>query len=253
MLGTCFHSWNAPAQLINFALVHLPTMYAVPGQHDLPWHSYKDIHKSAFWTLVEAKKIIPIEPDNPIDLPTIRLHGFPFGKTIKPLKSRHSLALEVAVIHSYIWTKKTGYPGANPELRLKKYLKKLEGFDIAIFGDNHSGFLCKSTEPKVLNCGALIRLRIKERNYQPTIGIIYGDGTLARHKLKVDTDIFSDSKLIAKQLAGENGNNKVKEFIEHLEMLGDISINFYETVKLALEQEKVSLPVKRIVLASLEK
>jgi hypothetical protein len=35
-------------------------MFAVPGQHDLPYHRMEDLMKSSFWTLVEAKVIAPI-------------------------------------------------------------------------------------------------------------------------------------------------------------------------------------------------
>ena len=47
--------------LISFAIRELPSCYAIPGQHDLPNHSYTDIQRSAYWVLVEAgiiKKIV---------------------------------------------------------------------------------------------------------------------------------------------------------------------------------------------------
>ena len=53
--GDVFNHWNnCPPELINWAIKHLPKMYAIPGQHDLPQHRLDDVRKSAYWTMVEA-------------------------------------------------------------------------------------------------------------------------------------------------------------------------------------------------------
>jgi hypothetical protein len=56
--GDIFDKWNSPPELIRFALEHLPDgMICVPGQHDLPNHSFEEIHRSAYGVLREAGKI----------------------------------------------------------------------------------------------------------------------------------------------------------------------------------------------------
>src|SRR5688500_1062308 len=41
--GDIFDKWNAPPELIHFALEHLPDgMICVPGQHDLPNHRMEE-------------------------------------------------------------------------------------------------------------------------------------------------------------------------------------------------------------------
>jgi DNA repair exonuclease SbcCD nuclease subunit len=53
--GDVFDRWNAPAELINFAIDHMPTgVLSVPGNHDLPNHDLDQIERSAYWTLVRA-------------------------------------------------------------------------------------------------------------------------------------------------------------------------------------------------------
>jgi DNA repair exonuclease SbcCD nuclease subunit len=71
--GDVFDYWKSSPELINFAIVHMPECYAVPGQHDLPNHNYNDLHKSAYWTLVEAKIIKHLDPYIKIDVPDSRL------------------------------------------------------------------------------------------------------------------------------------------------------------------------------------
>ena len=50
--GDVFDRPNPPIELVNWAIRTLPTMYSVPGQHDLVHHNLSDIKKSAYWTLV---------------------------------------------------------------------------------------------------------------------------------------------------------------------------------------------------------
>ena len=56
--GDIFDRWNAPPELINFALRNLPDdMLCVPGQHDLPNHRLDEKHRSGYGVLSNAGKI----------------------------------------------------------------------------------------------------------------------------------------------------------------------------------------------------
>ncbi len=84
--GDVLDRWNSSAELINFAIEHLPWMHAIPGQHDLPLHSLVDIHKSAYWTLVKAGNIWHIngkQQDVAGFLGTVS--AFPWGVPVEPL------------------------------------------------------------------------------------------------------------------------------------------------------------------------
>lgn len=255
--GDVFDRWNAPAELINFALTYLPRMYAIPGQHDLPHHSYEDIRKSAYWTLVEAGKIVNLEPGKPVGVGPMQLWGFPWGTPVEPCPETAHLGIDVAVVHSYIWTAETGYEEASKESRLGNWLERLEGFDVAVFGDNHKGFM-KTMNLKthlkrsmaLLNCGGFMRRKSDERDYQPTVGLLRSNGSITRYKLDVSGDKFLDTEDIPKSLR-DNGIG-METFIEELSALGDAAIDFSEAVHRLLEREKVSPAVKKIVLASLE-
>jgi hypothetical protein len=91
--------WDAPAELINFALEELPDgMYAIPGQHDLPNHQYIDIGRSAYWTLVKIGKIKNIAPGHFTNIgPYLQLFGFPPGYSIIGQNENQSRS------HSRLW------------------------------------------------------------------------------------------------------------------------------------------------------
>jgi hypothetical protein len=113
--GDVFNKWDSSAWLINFALVHMPkNCYAIPGNHDLPNHLYTESFRSAYWTLVEAGCIKNLTPASniPQAIDSMLVTPFPCGFQVKPPAESHGLALNIALIHDYIWTEKTGYEGA---------------------------------------------------------------------------------------------------------------------------------------------
>ena len=253
--GDVFDRWNSPPELINFALENLPTLYAVPGQHDLPNHSYNLIKRSAYWTLVKTRRIIDLKPNQPVDVGQLRLWGFPFGVPVKPCKAPHHATLDVAVIHSYIWVKSACYPDAPEDKRLKSYADKLKGYDTAVFGDNHKGFLhrvnCDYGESgcAVFNCGGFFRRKIDEWDHRPSVGLLHDDRTVKRHYLDCSQDKFLDQRelpQIFKGIAAET-------FLEELSSLGDAAINFAEAVDRILTGREMPKEVKDLIVNILER
>lgn len=246
--GDILDKWNAPAELINFAIANLPDMYAVPGQHDLPYHNYEDIAKSAYWTLVQVGRITNLRPGVPLGVGSLCLHGFPFGFEPKSLEKKLAPWMDVAVVHKFIWTKSTGYVGAPEENRLKSQLKNLQGYDVAVFGDNHKGFISSSMEEgrtDVINCGGFMRRKSDEADYKPSVGLLYSDGSIERHYL----DTSKDKMLAGKEALSEAVQGIGFEgFLEELSTLGRSAIDFTEAVKQTLQREKIPDSVRDIVL-----
>lgn len=255
--GDLFHHWNVPAELINFAIQTMPVVYALPGQHDLPHHRYEDIKRSAFWTLVEAGKVKLLDPEKPTIIgssyggPELRIHAFPWGKEVVPLKKGHDLAVDVAVVHAFIWSKDTGYEGAPPEARLGKWYHKLEGYDAAVFGDNHINF-CVNNEDStsILNCGCFIRRSISEAQRPAYYGKLTQKGIWECMLLDGSKDRFIDKEEIISMV--EEALD-VGGFIEELAMLGASGISFLEALQAFFRSNKVSKAVQRLIMEAVEK
>lgn len=190
--GDIFHRWTQQPELISFAIKELPEGYAVPGQHDLYMHSYADIRKTAYWTLVEAGKIQDIKPHVPTPAGDhLLLHGFPWGVDVRPCVGSHLVrGYNVAVVHAYVWNKKNSYPGAPPEKHYQKWLDRLKGYRVGIFGDNHLGFMIKGNDTTILNNGAFIRRNSDEVNYRPKVGLLWNTGDVTRVELDTGDDLF---------------------------------------------------------------
>lgn len=249
--GDIFDRWNAPPEVINFALERLPHGYAIPGQHDLPHHSYPDIKRSAYWTLVEAGQLENLVPGVPLVAGHLALHGWPWGHAIEPPRGPSAAGLlQVAVVHAYVWTKGTGYPGAPQTARLGAYRKALAGYDVAVFGDNHKGFIATPPGPWVCNCGGLMRRKTDERDYRPGVGLILSDGTVKRHYLDTEGEAFLEitvSEEFVERLLD------VRKFVKELEGLGvSDALDFKSAINRFLKAHAVPERVVEIILEAAE-
>ena len=149
-------------------------IYAIPGQHDLPFHSLDNIGKSPYRTLNFLPAFTDLfEKTDPLS--DIHLFGFPWKDSYgaegagpelaKEVEDRYPLALRrkskpsIAVVHAYCHNDDRTHPGATPQNHYAAYRELFEGFDFVVFGDNHTPFVVeeKSTSkyPTIVNCGGV--------------------------------------------------------------------------------------------------
>ncbi len=147
--GDIFDHWDATTEdsknpgrgesteTINFLLNNLSgIIYAVPGNHDLPYHSLNDIKKSAYWTLVEAGRIKHLSPNSPEPTDDLILEGFPHGCELTPgCQEESTFPLRLAVVHQYVWNRECSYPNAPVDGRVSVFRKKLKNFDACVVGE----------------------------------------------------------------------------------------------------------------------
>jgi hypothetical protein len=251
--GDIFDRWNPSPELINFALKHLPDgMICVPGQHDLPNHRLDQMHRSAYGVLLQAGKIIDATDHRVIrggNLLTI--YGFGWGQEIRPNEDPEEEHFDIALIHRYCWANDACYPGAPEGSHVSAFQESLDGYNIAVFGDNHKGFLnrikTKSGRCHVLNCGGFIRRKSDEVGYQPSVGVLYSDGHVEQKKLNTAIDRFHEKIPERKELPVN-----MKDFIDQLESLGEHGLNFKEAVLQHLESEEIDKETRQIILRSHE-
>jgi DNA repair exonuclease SbcCD nuclease subunit len=206
--GDIFDRWNSPPELINFALENLPFMYAVPGQHDLPSHRTDLIQKSAYHTLELAGRIKTIPSGGMTLSDDLSAHGFGWGCEVTPPYG--GVGVGLAVVHSFIWTDDYGYPGAPMSATVKQFKKKLKGYDAAVFGDNHKGFLAGS----ILNCGTLFRRKADEISYRPSIGVLFLSGAMDRRPLRIEGEYIESLESVDQP--------KIDDFGDFMKHLGDL-------------------------------
>jgi hypothetical protein len=249
--GDIFDKWNSPPELINFAMKALPFMWAVPGQHDLPHHLYDKREKSAYWTLVEADVVKNLHPETAQvvlvrDDYVLHLHGFPWGYPVEHPQTfdyEDRTVFRVAVVHEYLWMKGHCYPGA-PEENNVTGRKDFKGYDVAVFGDNHKGFLTNRGKCQILNCGGFMRRNSDQQDYQPCIGILRPDGSVERIALDITADVLNHTQSTVPEVGPDQ---ELTRFVEELEEFGGTVLDFPEAMKQALDRLKPDEQVREII------
>jgi len=247
--GDIFDIPKPSPDIINFLLKELPdNVYAIPGQHDLPYHNFEDIGLSSFETLVLSGKIRLLSR-KPLLLKNSRIFGFPWNFEIEQ-PEKNDGRLNVAVVHKYIWIPKHNYiiaPESN-NINNSFFKKALKNFDLAIFGDNHSGFESKVWTTTVYNCGCFMRRKQDEISYDPAIGLFTDDGEIERHYLNCTKDKYSS---ITKQFEAKEFINTT-DFVKELSGMSDIDLDIDNCIKKELNKQDVNDGVRKFITELME-
>ncbi len=261
--GDIFDRWNSPPELINFALDELdgfriengnfPNLYAIPGQHDLPNHRLDEVKRSAYYTLLVTGIFKNLEKWEFFCSDALSISAFAWGEEIIPHdqdRQPENDRIQLAVVHSYIWKDGCSYPGADEKQKIGGYGKSLEGYDAAVFGDNHKGFKTNSNiKPHIINCGTLMRRKIDEIDYQPQVGLLLDDGDIIAHHLDVSKDKFID---VDEAREKEKQEIDATQFLTELKNLGADSLDFRDAVHKYMNKKNVSEDVRENVLGAIE-
>jgi hypothetical protein len=248
--GDVFDNWRSSPQLINFVLRLFSGLeiYAVPGQHDLPNHRYDEVHRSAYGTLIAADSIIDIGQgiDSRIG---IVFHGFAWGREVASWADRKKPGFDgrvhLAVVHAYCW-KDSCHPGASEDDRVGRYADRLKGYDAAVFGDNHAGFMAKSGRCTVFNAGTMICRRQNERSYRPRCGLLRDNSEVECIYLNTEEDVWTEREEV------EAGRADVSGLVAELESLGGDALDFEEVLLRRADAEDVPQQTKRLILEALD-
>lgn len=245
--GDIFDRWNSPPELINFAYDNLPPGYAVYGQHDVPNHAEEEFDRGAYATLVRMGRLVDMRPDMPYRLDCgYVLHGFPWRAVITP-PVRLDNSKHIAVVHRYIASVGHAHVGASQDCYTTSYNEVLQGYKVAHFGDNHSGFIAASGDCLVANCGTMMRRRTDEADYRPFVGLLMDNGTIKMHFLDISKDVHD-----AKQQAElSEASASIRDYAADLASLPQDALDFRATVDEVLTQTSATDGCRRRVMEAI--
>lgn len=237
--GDVFDRWNPTPELINFALRHLPNMFAVPGQHDLPNHQLHAMARTAYGCMVTAGKITDLREVYSFD--DFDAYPLPWGgEIIRPPVGIRKPA--VLVGHKFVWCGPgTGYPGA-PENALASNID-LDRFVVAHFGDNHKPFDTTvdtgTGKCAVWNGGKFMARKRNERDTKPQVGLLIKQNKTWGVRPHILNDDGEEWLEIDTTDADTMAQLDMAEYIESMEILGEENAGSF---KLALRRYLASHP-----------
>ena len=247
--GDLFDKWKSSPRLINFALVNLPNeMYCIPGQHDLPMHNLDSIEDGAYWTLVEAGKICDLSfGSKSHHFPSFSVYGFPWGKKIESLfEKEQQKTLKVCLVHQYVWKEGCSFPGVSNDSNVKNAAQEVRNYDVAVFGDNHKGFIDRRKGRTLLNCGSFMKRAADQVKYHPRVGLLLADGTVKQYRLKTKQQVSR------KHLKKKKEQMDLSEVLNEVKGLQNSDLDFRVAVLRYLEDKKVDSLTKKCILEALE-
>lgn len=256
--GDLFDKWNAPAELINWAIDNLPDrMLTIPGNHDLPNHRHELWERSAYGTLVKAGKILMVTK------PSVQYHLKPRGgyirwvlRALQPGEDARNSEytcrgeLQVAMLHDYLWTAGKGYTGAPLEQRIDKVCKRFDSLGVVVVGDNHMGFRRRlKGGTRVVNCGTPIRRKSNEADYAPRVWLIRASGRVTSVRLSTTDDVLT--RTVTESQEDVYDADGIEDFIEGLAKMEASGLNYRETVLAAMKKFRVPPATRDVLLEAM--
>lgn len=234
--GDVFDKWQTPPELVNFALDALPSYcFVIPGQHDLPFHCYDDLHKSGLGVLIKARKVELLTDVTACHFRRLAITSFAWGKAIKPPQQVVQGRTHLALIHAYVGKEGKQHAGMDETKHVNAYAEQLAGYDIAVFGDNHLPFQAYSGDCFVFNCGGFMR-RKSDDTFKPSCGLLYESGEIVRHYFDTSAEKLRTST--QELLPDGTDEEQIKAFAKSLSTMDCDPLDFEAQLLIAVEQLK---------------
>lgn len=244
--GDVLHSYDQPPELLNLLMKNMPMIFSIPGNHDMPEHSYLEMERSAYTTLVHAGLIINLEKRQPYKINgETRIIVFPFGhgSKITPCPETSKKVQKIALVHEYVWSEGHTHPGAPQSQHVSEFAKRCAGYDWVFVGDNHSPFIYKN----IINCGGFMNRSSDEKDKSCYAYRLQGNNPIKSVKLDRSQDRWRDKEVSEKIDSGIESSIDAEQLIETLIQLGSDSINFANCLTRHLDKIGADKSVRKLV------
>lgn len=176
--GDIFHTANQPYSLVQLYIRLFLTArikgikhLAVPGQHDMRFHS-QDLTNTPFAVLEAAGVIDRLGSDPYFLSEDIHVYGAGFEEEIPKVEDTDAYNILVThrlVVHEKLWTGQEGEEKANI------LLLKNPDYDLIVSGDNHQTLWSECDGGILINSGSLMRSKTDQVDHKPCFFLVDTD------------------------------------------------------------------------------
>jgi hypothetical protein len=210
--GDVFDRPDPPASLVSWCLERMPSIIAIPGQHDLPQHRLDARMHGAWGAMVKAGTLTDITGKGwHIDRDVgIAIWGMPWGDYEMPMAYPTDLPL-LCLMHKYAWLdEKSKHFGAEDDSRVTGLSHMANKFAGICIGDNHVAWRAG----RFFNHGSLFSMTSAQVDFEPRVGLFWSDGTITREPC-TETKEWQDTVL---EVARETQKSGLITELENLDM-----------------------------------
>jgi predicted phosphodiesterase len=159
--------------LIQWAIKNIPTIYSVPGNHDLPGKTIDNYDNSAMASLQAAGKVFGIgESFCSANNNSFYLYRIPYGQELKEPEEIPETDFRVVLFHGMVYDNNPPFPGCEGWEK-KEVLRKFPNFDLIVTGDNHQTFTGKLKNTLLVNAGSMMRNDADQEDHRPCVFLWY--------------------------------------------------------------------------------
>lgn len=212
---------------------------AVPGNHDLPYHSMKELERSSFGVMCRSGYVQNLH-DVSFRQEGLEVVGVGWGYELEDT-TWVVKGLHVGVWHGLV-TKTSGeIPGS---LSAENVLRKNKGYDLIVTGDNHQQILEKVDSRLLVNPGSLLRMSIDEVDFEPVVFLYDSeDKSLEKIRVPIQQSVISREH---KDLV-EARDQKIAAFVESMRTDYEVGLSFEKNLEEYIRENGTPKPVEELV------
>lgn len=257
VVGDIFDKWKVSLKLASkVGEVFCKAKYkplTIPGNHDLPAHSFESMEDCAYHNLV-AHNVIYNAAHSEYVFNSYSFYGEAFGffEFTRKEKINKDTKKNILLLHELVWNEEKPFPGAPEKGNASQVLSKYDSMDLIIAGDNHQPFTVKTSQGRCLvNVGSMTRRSAKQKDYKPYVYIIdLQTDDMEKHYIPIkDSSIVFDSSHIEEKHKKED---TINSFIEKLDDEFEIQDTLLASAKEYFKKHKTNKEVQNIILKAME-
>jgi len=246
--GDLFHHWRPSPFLLSMAIQSLPKkVYAITGQHDLPYHNLNLIQQSGFYTLMKAG--ILKSSTNPFffaEEEKFCVAGFHYGQHQRALSFKNPTEKPlIGLFHLFTYQGTKPWPSfTRPDA--SAILKSLPQFDLLIIGDNHQVFEAIDKSGRMLlSPGCMMRQSLAAREHKPSIWLWIPGQEPERIPIPIQENIMADVDHVAGYDMEAYAQKLGDSFLSH-------KLSFNDNLNAVLDEAEANERIRQIIARSME-
>lgn len=202
IIGDLFHTPVVPPR-IAIMFLHLikkaKEVYIIPGNHDLPYHSWDNVNDSTIGIILKTNFVTCLD----------------------------SPASDMVFLHQLVFKSKNDAPPNSKGTTAAELLDKYPDYKWIFTGDNHQSFIYEEEGRYVINPGCILRQKADLKNYQPKVFLIDTESEEVNEiLLKDDIELVTDTYLRKE----EERKERIEAFIEIVQTSGSVSLDFHDNL-----------------------
>ncbi len=203
----------------------------IPGNHDLPYHSMKQLNKSTYWVLHQAGVIQ--------DASTVEgITGVGYGEVIPEGNG-------ILMCHRLV------FPSKPPEYLQNaissKELLELYDYNIILSGDNHQAFYTKHDGKTLINGGGLFRQDADKKFINPKV-YLFDFGKVSEIDVPINIEDVQQEYLLDEH----ERNTRINAFVEKVKVAHDIGLSFKDNMESTMNTMVVNSEVKELIFRGMK-